>query len=359
MRGLNRVWRLRGLNPALVTGLLLLGGMFFLAAVGPKFAPYERDFSDNFIYVDTEEGREMYVSPVKPMELFPLGSDPYGRDILSILMYGARYSVLTTLVVAMFRVTGAAGLVVLAAALRFRGGFPGVPSVGFLVRRTGASHGVAAGRRRGLRGRAENLKGTGVTVGGGGGFHGAGLNAIPQFIILYFILYSINFNSPLTVPVLTVVQWALLVVFGVPGLVPSVSAYVEQLEGMEFVTAARANGAGAGRIFFRHIFPHLKEKLLLLFSQETVAVLTLVGQLGIFNIFIGGTLFTPYPALYHSITYEWAGLVGQYRYKLQPGTWWVLVFPLCGFVLLLLGFYLTSRGLERKVREKHHRVSYL
>src|SRR6056297_134084 len=114
MRDLNKTGRFKGLNAALVTGLFLLGGMFFLAAAGPMLAPYERDFSDNFVYVDTEEGRELYVSPVKPMELFPLGTDPYGRDILSILMYGARYSVLTTLVVALLRVMIAAGVVVLA-----------------------------------------------------------------------------------------------------------------------------------------------------------------------------------------------------------------------------------------------------
>jgi len=338
---MKRLTMLKEVNPALVTGLLLLGGMLFLTAAGPMLAPYERDFSDNFIYVETEEGEEMYVSPVKPMELFPLGTDPYGRDILSILMYGARYSFLTSLVVALLRVMIAAGAVLVSVVVRFRGVS--------LRGGKGALSGVSVGGKK--EGRQGEMK--------RGGFRGAGLNGIPQFIILYFILYSINFNSPLTVMVLTGVQWALLVMFGVPGLVPSISAYVEQLEGMEFVTAARANGAGAGRIFFRHIFPHLKEKLLLLFSQETVAVLTLVGQLGIFNIFIGGTLFTPYPALYHSITYEWAGLVGQYRFKLQPGTWWILVFPLGGFILLLLGFYLTSRGLERRVREKHHRVSYL
>jgi peptide/nickel transport system permease protein len=100
----------------------------------------------------------------------------------------------------------------------------------------------------------------------------------------------------------------------------------------------------------------MKEKLLLLFSRETVEVLTLVGQLGIFNIFIGGTYFTPSPALFHSISNEWAGLVGQYRMKLQPGSWWILLFPLTGFVLLLLSFYLISRGLEKSVRERYRGI---
>lgn len=309
-------------NLQLTLGLLLLAAIAVISLMGSRWAPHERDYSDNLVYIETEKGSELFISPVPPMREYPLGIDHYGRDILSVMLHGAKFSLGITVVAALFRVIFATAIVVL----------------------TGLS-------------KADKSK-TGKTSS-----HLrlpiSGLNAVPQFIIIYFILFSINFNSSLSVPLLTLLQLILLVAFGVPGLVPSISEYVTQLHSRDFVTAARSNGAGPWRILRVHILPHMKEKILLLLSQETVSVLTLVGQLGIFNIFIGGTIFTPAPPIYHSITHEWAGLVGQYRYKLHPGTWWILLFPLIGFMIMLLAFYLTSRGLELRVRKKYHSTSYL
>ncbi len=309
-------------NLQLTLGLFLLAAIAVLSLMGSHMAPHESDFSDNLVYIETEKGRELFISPVPPMRQYPLGIDQYGRDILSVMLHGAKFSFGTTVVVALLRIIFAIGAV-------------------FFTK--------LSKRSKFKIGRKSSSLHRSIT----------GLNAVPQFIIIYFILYGINFNSSLSVPLLTLLQWLLLVVFGVPGLIPSISEYVSQLQRSEFVTAARSNGAGPLRIMLVHILPHMKEKILLLFSQETVSVLTLVGQLGIFNIFIGGTLFTPAPPIYHSITHEWAGLVGQYRFKIQPGNWWILLFPLIGFIIMLLAFYLTSRGLELTVRKKYHNTSYL
>lgn len=316
MGGLVR-WKANGM---LIIGLLLLTVMVVLAIFGPALALYPRNFQDNIIYIEKGNEKEMLISPVRPMELFPFGSDSYGKDLFSQLMYGARYSVATVLMVSFFRITLAFLFVLL-----FRRG----------VQRRGPA-GEGPGKSRGK----SPLK---------------GLNGIPQFIIIYFILHGISFNSPMSVPAMALFQWLLLIFFGFPSLVPTLAGEIAALEQQEFVTAAKSTGAGELHLLRRHILPHMKEKLLILFSQETVAVLTLVGQLGIFNIFIGGTYFTPAPPLFHSISNEWAGLVGQYRMKLQPGTWWILFFPLMGFFLLLLSLYLSSKGLERLFRDSYHK----
>ena len=298
-------------NWMLTAGIVLLFLILGLAVFGPVLAPFPPDYQDNIIYLQTDNGRELFISPIAPNPPYYLGTDPWGYDILSLMLHGLKYSLLTTLLVSLFRVLCALGIV----------------------------------------------------MSGGGKFHTSrmwgGLNAIPQFVIIYFILYSLNFNSPLPQNILTAIQWTLMTAFGVPALVPSVASSVRKLQQQEFVTAATAIGAGPLRRFFVHIMPHLWERLSLLFSRETVAVLTLVGQLGIFNIFIGGTSFTPYPLLYHSKTNEWAGLLGQYRTYISGGTWWIGLFPLIGFMILLSAFYLTSRGLELTVRKKYHNTSYL
>ena len=58
----------------------LAGALLFVAIVGPLFAPYE----------PTAINLPMRLSP--PSATFPLGTDALGRDILSRLLYGARWS---------------------------------------------------------------------------------------------------------------------------------------------------------------------------------------------------------------------------------------------------------------------------
>jgi len=36
-----------------------------------------------------------------------------------------------------------------------------------------------------------------------------------------------------------------------------------------------------------------------------------------------------------------------------------VLFPLLGFMIMLLAFYLTNRGLELEIRRKYHGTSYL
>lgn len=302
---------MKSANWMLPAGIALLVLLAALALLGPVIAPFQSGYHNNIVYLQTDEGRELFIPPFAPRAPYYFGSDPWGYDVLSIMLHGLKYSFFTALAVSVCRVAFA------------------------LL----------------------------IAMSGGGKLHTSrmwgGLNAIPQFVIIYFILYSINFNSPLSPPVLTLLQWALLTAFGIPALVPSVSSSVEELRQREFVTVAKSIGAGPVRRFLVHILPHLWERLILLFSRETVAVLTLVGQLGIFNVFIGGTIFTPYPALYHSETNEWAGLLGQYRAYILGGNWWIGFFPLLGFMVLLIGFYLTSLGLQKKIHQTYHSVAHI
>ncbi len=122
----------------------------------------------------------------------------------------------------------------------------------------------------------------------------------------------------------------------------------------DFFEAGVAAGAGKSRLIRYYLLPFLKETLLVLFSQETTAVLTLIGQLGVFHIFIGGTRMHINPMEYHSITHEWAGLVGQYRSRIQGDSWWVIWVPLAGYLFVLLAFFLITRGLEQRYGRRYN-----
>jgi peptide/nickel transport system permease protein len=99
-------------------------------------------------------------------------------------------------------------------------------------------------------------------------------------------------------------------------------------------------GVGRRRILFRHLLPNIRGEFSSLFLFDAITVLLVMGQLGIFNVFIGGTRYTPFPPLFHSMVHEWAGLLGQYRNELFTMEWWVALWPLLGyaaFIALLSG----------------------
>jgi peptide/nickel transport system permease protein len=112
--------------------------------------------------------------------------------------------------------------------------------------------------------------------------------------------------------------------FGLPRFASSFSLKIAETEKEPFVEAARSVGAGRVRLFFHHILPQHRETIALNFVGESIATLNLIGQLGIFDMYIGGTKTTPAPLLFHSQTHEWAGLVGSYRGKLFSSDWWLL-----------------------------------
>ncbi|WP_090236763.1 hypothetical protein [Lentibacillus halodurans] len=99
-------WRLW--SGCLITGLLLI-----IALAGPAFAPYDSDFQEPAGYVETDDGKEMMGSPFPPSEDHWLGTDEWGYDILSMLLYGAKYTFFTAVFTASARVLigGSAGLI--------------------------------------------------------------------------------------------------------------------------------------------------------------------------------------------------------------------------------------------------------
>ena len=94
------------------------------------------------------------------------------------------------------------------------------------------------------------------------------------------------------------------------------------------------------------------------FGNELMIVLNLLGVLGIFNVFLGGTQFTPSPPLFHSLTHEWAGLIGQARGRWFQAQWTLLV-PLVLYLLLLLTFYLLSLTAEEYYHSKYRRPRHI
>ena len=85
-RKVNNAWNKFRRNKAAVVGLIIIGIMIIMAVASPVLAPHDPNFIDF---------TKVYKEPGTSGHLF--GTDEFGRDLFSRIIYGARVSVLVAL----------------------------------------------------------------------------------------------------------------------------------------------------------------------------------------------------------------------------------------------------------------------
>ncbi|QEN04902.1 ABC transporter permease subunit [Thiospirochaeta perfilievii] len=295
------------LKLALLLFLLVVGISIF----GSYLAPYSKTFQEN-IRIEVVDNKEVYLySPHAPNLEHPFGTNTWGYDLLTIILYGFKY----TLIVAFF-----------GALLRFL-------------------FGLLIGLPLSFK---DKLKGLDLNV----------LNSFPLFILAYFFLFRITIDSSLPFNVIFIFQVCVISFLGLPHTIASIKNFSKLILKEGFIEAANSLGASRSRIIFKHIIPNIYEKLLILFISEMIGILNIVGQLGIFNLFIGGTRISKDPVLYYSITNELAGLIGQGRHHLDYSQW-LLLFPLLGYLLILFTFHFLQTSIESYFRFRSKQAVYI
>ncbi|PLR99673.1 ABC transporter permease [Bacillus sp. T33-2] len=308
---------MRKWNWKLPVGMALAGLFVIIAIFGPYIAPYDVNMQMDIKYVKTENGEEMMAPPFPPSKEHIFGTDKWGYDILTLVLHGAKYTVFTVIFVAVLRVT-----------------------VGCLFGM------LMALNKSAIKSAKRKVK---INI----------FSGFPIFIFIYFILIKINIDPVLKPLTLTVLLGSLMVILGLAGVYDTVNSKTNEIKNNLFVTASQSIGGTKAHIAMKHIFPALKSHLLIIFVNEIIQVLHLVGQLGIFDLFLGGTLVRigP-PTIYLSLTKEWAGLIGQARSFLYHSQW-ILIFPMLCFLVFLFAFYLISQGLNQQQKTMHRKIPYL
>ncbi|MED3549077.1 ABC transporter permease [Cytobacillus praedii] len=302
-------------NILLVIGIVLLSFFVIISLIGPYIAPYDLEYSKKIEYITTDDGKQQLKgSPFPPSKEHVFGTDKWGYDILTLLLYGAKYTVFTVLIVAVMRL----------------------------------SIGTAFGVLNGVMSPDNKKKNKHISL----------FSGIPIFIIIYFILAGINIEPTLPPIYLAVIQGLLMTILGIPGVYNVIFNLTIEIKKNAYVEAAKTLGGSNRHISRKHIFPALKGNLLALFVNECIQVLHIIGQLGIFNLFLGGTEKQYFPTIYLSITNEWSGLIGQSRSFLYHSQW-IILYPLMAYMLLLFSFYLLSAGLNASLKNKARRSSHL
>ncbi|MGJ7920025.1 ABC transporter permease subunit [Neobacillus sp. LXY-4] len=304
--------KLLKINFSLYAGILFVTLLLLLSFFGPMLAPHtltdplETHYSNG----------KIFAPPLEPFQSkeYPLGTDKWGYDLLSIILYGIRYTIFIPIIITIIKMV-----------------------MGTII---GIYFGVWK-------------KTPGWII----AFETA-WSYVPLFLVLYFFLQPITFNSQLPPKTLIFYFIMLTSIISIPSIVSSVRLKSQEVYQSVFIEASRTLGAGTNRIVWLHIFPQLKESLLVMFILEIVYVMTIMGQLALMNIFIGGTYVTYDPLIYHSITKEIAGLVGQARSNIY-GNQYILVVPLLILLFATVSFNLLANGLKKSLQTEYKKTPWI
>ncbi len=292
----------------MIGALVALFALLFVALLGERIAPYEP------IYFVVEHGGDP--RPYDPGLVFPFGSDVLGRDLFSVVLAGARATLTIVLLAGLARVL--AGM--LAAAL------------GSLLRPT----------RLVTESIAELLSAVPATL---------------VAVILVKAFVKTDTSVPVVIGALLLVGWA--------GPYRVLRTEVDRLARAPFTEGARVIGVTSWRLFWRHQLPHLVPVIAMNLSQQIVASLVLVAELGVLGVLVSAVrsidveeslsvvrLSTPNGALIPD-TPEWGAMLASSRtVEILWATRWVIFVPAAAFALTAIavaaiGFALARRYARR------------
>lgn len=271
---LGQIWlgwlRLRG-NGLAMTGLLIVLTLVLMAAFAPLIAPHDPL---------AQELPNRLQPPFSPGHW--LGTDEFGRDIWSRLVHGAR---ITLYIVALVALTA--------------------PAMGLLV-------GTAAGYFGGWID-AALMRLTDVFL------------AFPKLILALAFVAALGPGVENAVLAIALTAW--------PPYARVARAETLTVRAADYISAARLQGAGSGRIIFGHVMPMCLSSVVIRATIDMAGVILIAAGLG----FLGLGAQPPSP--------EWGLMISSGR-KFLYDQWWVATMPGLAIFIVSLGFNLLGDGLR-------------
>lgn len=295
-----------------MVGLLIVLGLLLVVLFGPLLAP-ENPYLAGKRSVTFEDGR-VQAPPYPPGPGVPLGTDQWGRDILSMLLYGAR----NTLVACLFITTARIIL----------GWFLGA---------------IAAWHEGRLLDRVI-------------------MSAIELTSSLPMLLTGVVLILALDIRRGILVFMAALCLVGWGEIAQYVRAEFLVVRRKPFIEGARAIGLDGPGIAIRHVLPNVLPALSVLALLEMGAVLMILGELGFVGVFIGGGTAVESIGGFRQVAIpdvpEWGAMMADSRLwaRSQP---WMVFYPALAFFVAVLGFNLLGEGLRRLIQRGGVNTSFV
>jgi peptide/nickel transport system permease protein len=286
---------MRRIDPWFAIALVAFFSLLFVALFGERIAPYE----PIYMVVDPPRLRPPYA----PGEIYPFGSDNLGRDLLSVVLAGARATIVIATIAGLARVLS--GLVIATAASWWRP----------------------------MRVIADSLAEI--------------VSAVPATLVALLVVLVFVRGDP---QILTFVGALLLT--GWAGPYRIARAELDRLRRSLFSESAAALGVRRAPLFGRHHLPHLVPVLAVSTAQQSVASLVAVAELGVLGYTIGATrrLFDQFI----STIPEWGGILANSR-SLENlwTTRWVILVPGVAFALAAMAMSAIGLGIARQYQRRN------
>ena len=305
-------------NLPMIFGGVIVLVLFLVVLFGPVWATSNPYIASKHIqpHLDSETG-EWISPPLEPSQEYPLGTDEYGNDILSMLLYGARNTLIAAAFIAMARII------------------------------LGVVFGAFAGWNEGSLGDRSIMGAIGVIA------------AVPALIIGMILIYALDIRRglPVFIVALTLIGWT------------EIAQYIRGeflvLRKRSFIEGARSVGATNIAIAVRHVLPNLLPTLLVITFLEVAAVLLLFGELGFVGVYIGGGShisigdeLTGTQIVTLSEVPEWGAMLAEgYRWlRAKP---FIVYPPAAAFFIAVVGFTALGEGLRRFIETHHVSTNFL
>ena len=271
---LGRRWYKFSRNPMSIVGMTTVLLVVFLAIFAPVIAPHP-EAAGKFV--------DFANASLSPCWRYPFGTDVIGRDIMSRIFFGFRFSLTM-------------GMVVL-----------------ILVVPPGVTLGLIAGYNQGTWIETVIMRITDIFL------------AVPPLVLALAIASVLTpnlFNSMIAVSLMWW-PWYTRLVYGL----------ASTLRNEFFVNSAEALGASSAHIIFREILPNCISPIFTKMSLDMGWVILIGSSLS----FVGLGVQAPKPGL---------GTMVADGSQYLPDQWWISVFPALAIVVVVLGFNLLGDGLR-------------
>jgi len=257
-------------TPVAMAGAAIVGVYAVAALMAPIISPHDPS---------AMTPHSLLAPPGGP---YPLGTDQFGRDLLSRLLYGTRVSLAVSVASVAFALAGGGGI------------------------------GVASGHY--------------------GGRVDAVLMRLMDVIFAFpAVLLAIAIMAAAGTALWTIIA-AIAIVY-TPQFARVSRASVLATRGLEYVEAAAALGAGTRRILARHILPNISAPVVVQTSLSLSLAILTESALS----FLGLGTQPPTPS--------WGNMLAEAR-RLMTVAPWTAVFPGAAIALIVLGFNLLGDGLR-------------
>lgn len=308
-------------NTPLLVGTIIVTALFVLAVFGPLWAPKNPYIASQHIVPHYDFANEEYIQPpLPPSSEYPLGTDRWGNDLLSLMMHGARNTLVACAFITMVRVI-----------------------VGLIL-------GGLAGWNEGKT-FDQAVMGLIVVI-----------TSVPMLISSMILIYALDIRRglPVFIVALSLIGWA------------EIAQYIRSeflvLRRAPFIEGARATGLSGFATAVRHVLPNVLPYLLVITFLEMGAVMMLLGELGFVGVFIGGGSRIPVvtdPVEFETLNPvgipdvpEWGVILAE-GFRLLRHKPFVVLPPALAFFIAVVGFNAMGEGLRRLIDQAGFSTGFL